>query len=102
MNNPRQFDARPGHVAAPDPSPDPVADAYRRWGYLKASIDPLDRIAPYEHPDITDARTIGSREDNQKWQSMYCGPIGFEYMHMLERERVEWMREMIEAGPSPI
>jgi 2-oxoglutarate dehydrogenase E1 component len=102
MNNPRQSDARLGRVAAPDLSPDPVADAYRRWGYLKAGLDPLQRIAPYEHPDIADARALGSRDDHQKWQAMYCGPIGFEFMHMVQRDRVEWMRDVIEAGPSPI
>jgi len=102
MNNPRHSDARLGRVAAPDLSLDPVADAYRRWGYLKASIDPLQRIAPYEHPDIADTRALGSREDHEKWQSMYCGPIGFEFMHMVQRDRVEWMRDMIEAGPTPV
>jgi 2-oxoglutarate dehydrogenase E1 component len=102
MNNPRQSEARLGRVAAPELAPDPVADAYRRWGYLQANLDPLARIAPYEHPDITDARALGSRDDQHKWQSIYCGSVGFEFMHMVQRERVEWMREMIEAGPTPV
>lgn len=102
MNNPRQSEARTSRVAAPELSPDPVGDAYRRWGFLQSNIDPLQRLAPYEHPDIADARAQGSREENQKWQSVYCGALGFEFMHMVQRERVEWMREMIEAGPPAV
>src|SRR5258705_6804072 len=102
MNNPRQSAARTGRVAAPEFSPDPVGDAYRRWGFLQSNIDPLQRLAPYEHPDIADARVLGSREENQKWQSVYCGALGFEFMHMVQRDRVEWMREMIEAGPPAV
>jgi 2-oxoglutarate dehydrogenase E1 component len=79
-----------------------VADAYRRWGYLQADLDPLARLAPFEHADISDARSLGGRDENEKWRSIYCGPIGFEFMHMMERERVDWMREMIEAGPPSV
>jgi 2-oxoglutarate dehydrogenase E1 component len=100
-------DSQPAHVRtartpATELSPDPVADAYRRWGFLQAGIDPLERISPVEHPDIADARALGSRQDNEKWRSIYCGPIGFEFMHMVERERVEWMRDAIEAGPPEV
>lgn len=89
-------------MVAPLAAPDPVADAYRRWGFLQADIDPLQRLAPYVHPDIADALSLGSRDENERWRSMYCGSIGFEFMHMVERERVEWMREMIESDPTPI
>jgi len=83
-------------------TPDPVADAYRRWGYLQADIDPLQRLAPFEHPDIADAKTVASQADDHKWRSIYCGSLGFEFMHMMNRERVEWMRDAIEAGPPPV
>jgi 2-oxoglutarate dehydrogenase E1 component len=90
------------NVHATDPGPDPVGDAYRRWGFLQADVDPLQRLAPFEHPDIADARTLGNRDENAKWRSIYCGTIGFEFMHMVERERVEWVRDAIEAGPPPV
>jgi 2-oxoglutarate dehydrogenase E1 component len=101
MNNPRQTEVRTARLAA-ELSPDPVADAYRRWGFLQAGIDPLGRLAPFEHPDIADARSLGSREENEKWRPVYCGALGFEFMHMMERERVEWMRDVIEAGPPAV
>ena len=102
MNDSRQTNLRSARNQATDLAPDPVADAYRRWGFLQADVDPLQRMSPFEHPDIADARSLGSREDNEKWRAIYCGSIGFEFMHMVERERVEWMRDTIEAGPSPV
>ena len=78
---------------------DPLADAFRRWGYLQADLDPMGRIAPYEHPDITEARASANAQDVDAWRSLYSGKIGFEFMHMVEKERVDWIRETIEAGP---
>lgn len=89
-------------MADPELAPDPVADAYRRWGYLQANVDPLQRLAPYEHPDIVDAVTIATREEREKWRSIYCGALGFEFMHMVQRDRVEWMRGAVEAGPGAV
>src|SRR5512134_2771639 len=102
MSDSRQSDLRMPRNQATDLAPDPVADAYRRWGFLQADVDPLQRMAAFEHPDIADARVMGASADNEKWSSVYCGPIGFEFMHMMERERVEWMRDTIEAGPSVV
>ncbi len=80
-------------------SHDPLADAFRRWGYLQADLDPMGRIAPFEHPDLADARASANPNDVAAWRELYCGKIGFEFMHMVEKERVDWMREAIEAGP---
>jgi 2-oxoglutarate dehydrogenase E1 component len=102
MSSPRISGTPRAPVAPTIHAPDPVADAYRRWGYLRADLDPLGRLQPFEHPDIVDARALGSEEENAKWSSVYCGAIGFEFMHMVERDRVEWMREMIEAGPPDV
>jgi 2-oxoglutarate dehydrogenase E1 component len=78
---------------------DPLADAFRRWGYLQADLDPMGRIAPYEHPDITEARASANAQDVDAWRTLYSGKIGFEFMHMVEKDRVDWIRETIEAGP---
>ncbi len=94
MSNPRTVNVSRVPVTAPDP----VADAFRRWGYLLASIDPLGRMQTIEHPDITDARSLGDPGEVERLAGVYCGTVGFEFMHMVDRERVEWMRETIEAG----
>ena len=86
------------HLPSTVSIPDPLADAYRRWGYLQADLDPMGRIAPYEHPDIAETRASADAREVDAWRAVYCGNIGFEFMHMVERERVEWMREAIEGG----
>jgi 2-oxoglutarate dehydrogenase E1 component len=78
---------------------DPLADAFRRWGYLQADLDPMGRIEPYEHPDVAQARATADVREVDAWRALYCGTIGFEFMHMMERDRVDWMRDAIESGP---
>jgi 2-oxoglutarate dehydrogenase E1 component len=77
---------------------DPLADAFRRWGYLAANLDPLDRYTPFEHPDLAEAAAGAAPGDVARWRSVYAGELGFEFMHMVDRDRVDWMREYIERG----
>jgi 2-oxoglutarate dehydrogenase E1 component len=77
---------------------DPLADAFRRWGYLAASLDPLERIVPYVHPDLEAAMAGAKKDDVEHWQSIYTGCLGVEFMHMVEPDRVDWVREMVERG----
>ena len=77
---------------------DPLADAFRRWGYLAANLDPLNRIVPYEHPDLAEAIAGAKPGDLERWNSIYRANLGFEFMHMVDRDRVEWRRESRERG----
>ena len=77
---------------------DPLADAFRRWGYLAANLDPLNRIVPFEHPDLAEAIADTRPGDLERWNSIYRSNLGFEFMHMVDRDRVDWMREYIERG----
>jgi len=77
---------------------DPLADAFRRWGYLSANLDPLGRIPAYEHPDLAEAVAGASEADVDRWRSVYAADLGFEFMHMVERDRVDWVRDYIERG----
>jgi 2-oxoglutarate dehydrogenase E1 component len=86
--------ARPSSSAA-SPSPETV-DAFRRWGYLAADLDPLDRLTPEHHPalgDLTDPAVADLRR-------IYSGPIGVEFMHIADPERRRWVEERME-GPAP-
>jgi 2-oxoglutarate dehydrogenase E1 component len=98
----RPVNAERAAIATPAGLPDPVADAFRRWGYLQSDLDPLERLPPFEHPDIIDAVAVAGEAEARKWREIYCGPLGFEFMHMPERERVEWMRDAIESGPPTV
>ena len=73
-------------------------DAFRRWGYLQAQLDPLGQLLPpqpvddllLDGPDAEDARAI------------YCGPIGVEFMHMPDAERRRWIAEHMEGEQESI
>lgn len=69
-----------------------VRDIYRRWGHLRADIDPFNVLKPVKHRDL-DAL------DHSKWkdlESVYCGKIASEFMHMPYPERIEWLTERLE------
>jgi 2-oxoglutarate dehydrogenase E1 component len=70
-------------------------DSFRRWGYLQAAVDPLGRLAPLAHPEIDDCKDA----DALRWRSIYCGPIGAQFMHIPDPERCRFIAERMEAEP---
>ena len=71
-------------------------DAFRRWGYLQAQLDPLGQyLTPLEVPELA-----VDNEDVADARRIYCGPIGAEFMHIPQRERREWIEQRLE-GPTP-
>src|SRR5690349_10680458 len=86
--------AEPQPTAPPTPAPDPAkVDAFRRWGYLAADLDPLERLRPESHPalgDLTDPAVQGLRR-------IYSGPLGVEFMHIPDPERRRWVQERMES-----
>ena len=50
--------SQPGNSAATalmengNPERERVFDAFRRWGYLEADLDPLGFLQPVPHPDL--------------------------------------------------
>jgi len=41
------------------------------------------------------------REMLSALKEVYCGPVGYEYMHIQDREKCNWIRERIEQTPHP-
>ena len=74
-----------------------VFDAFRRWGYLAANLDPLGRLQP-EVP--VDLQIEGEAADRAR--EIYCGSIGVEFMHIANPEVRRWTQERMEAEPSPV
>ncbi len=68
-------------------------DAFRRWGYLQADLDWLDRLEPAEHPELPE----DGAEEERGW---YCGTIGVEFMHIPYPARREWIAERMESEPA--
>jgi 2-oxoglutarate dehydrogenase E1 component len=74
-----------------------IWDAFRRWGYLQANLDPLGDLERVALPelDVTGPDADAARR-------FYCGTIGAEFMHIPERERRQWIAERLEAeAPEP-
>jgi 2-oxoglutarate dehydrogenase E1 component len=77
-------------------SRDQIFDAFRRWGYLQAQLDPLGQ---YLQPERTPELELAGPEADEA-RSFYCGPIAAEFMHIPDRERREWLQERLES-PAP-
>ncbi|MBV9087224.1 MAG: 2-oxoglutarate dehydrogenase E1 component, partial [Acidobacteriaceae bacterium] len=73
-----------------------IFDAFRRWGYLEADLDPLGFLNLAESPDL---RFDGPDADDAR--RIYCGTIGVEFMHLTSPEQRDWIRERMEASSSP-
>ena len=75
-----------------------VFEAFRRWGYYEATLDPLGVFAPAKHPDL-EGLTGEAAEEARR---IYCGTVGAEFMHMPEPERRRWIAERLEGPPEPV
>src|SRR5579862_4347193 len=69
-----------------------VLDAFRRWGYLQANLDPLGHFPPLAHPDLN---ISGEAADAAR--RIYSGSIGVEFMHIADAERRQWIQERMES-----
>jgi 2-oxoglutarate dehydrogenase E1 component len=74
-----------------------VLDAYRRWGYLEATLDPLGLVRPRTHPDLPEGGA--TVEQARAW---YCGAIGVEFMHIPDPGRRRWLQERMEQATPPV
>ena len=73
-------------------------DAFRRWGYLQAQLDPLGQyLAPLAIPELDlDNEFVAAA------RHAYCGTIGAEFMHITSRERRAWLAQRLEADPPAV
>jgi len=71
-----------------------IFNAFRRWGYLQADLDPLGVLRPQPHPEL-DIDAPAAREARR----IYCGTIGAEFMHIADPERRHWIERQMEGKP---
>src|SRR5438874_6079870 len=83
------------NMEAPSLEGERVFDAFRRWGYLEADLDPLGFLRPQPSPELQLAGEF-AREARR----IYCGTIGTEFMYIADPERRRWIQERME-GPQP-
>jgi 2-oxoglutarate dehydrogenase E1 component len=74
-----------------------IFDAFRRWGYLEADLDPLKLFKPLKYPDL---ELTGAVADEAR--GVYCGPVGAEFMHLREPERRKWIAERLEQPAADV
>src|SRR5260370_3709759 len=70
-----------------------VFDAFRRWGYLEATLDPLGLFEPQKQPDLEGL----TREAADEARRFYCGTVGADFMHIPEPERRRSIQERPQA-----
>src|SRR5215467_6724378 len=70
-----------------------VFDAFRRWGYLEAPLDPLGVFQPLKHADLAGLTGAAAEEARRS----YCSTVGADFMHLPEPERRQWIIERLEA-----
>jgi 2-oxoglutarate dehydrogenase E1 component len=74
-----------------------IYDAFRRWGYLEADLDPLKLFKPLQYPDL---ELTGAVADEAR--GVYCGTVGAEFMHLREPERRKWIAERLEQPAADV
>src|SRR5258708_5483712 len=84
----------PAEKAANSDDRERIFDAFRRWGYLEANLDPLGFFGPFKQPDLADL--TGEAADEAR--RIYCGTIGAEFMHLPEPDRRRWIAERVESS----
>jgi len=74
---------------------EPTFDAFRRWGYLQASLDPLGQyLSPVSVPELDlDNEFVAAA------RRAYSGTIGAEFMHIPYADRRAWLQQRLEAEP---
>ncbi|PYX79232.1 MAG: 2-oxoglutarate dehydrogenase E1 component [Acidobacteria bacterium] len=74
-----------------------ILDAFRRWGYLEADLDPLGFLQPQSHPELQLSGEIARQA-----RSYYCSTIGADFMHIADVERRRWIQERMESEPRAV
>ena len=74
-----------------------VFDAFRRWGYLEADLDPLGYLRPESRPELQ-INGPTAREARK----VYSGTVGVEFMHISDPERRNWIQEHMEGSQSSV
>ena len=79
------------------PGRDRVFEAFRRWGYLEANLDPLGFMQPRPHP----ALQLEGKDADQA-RAIYAGSVGIEINHISDPERVQWIYDRMEGEPAVV
>jgi 2-oxoglutarate dehydrogenase E1 component len=68
-------------------------DAFRRWGYLQAQLDPLGQYLPAA--SVPELELDGPDADEAR--GYYCGTVAAEFTHIPDGTRRAWIQDRLEA-----
>ena len=74
--------------SASNPSRNQIFDAFRRWGYLQAHLDPLGQHLP----PVSVAELQVDGPDAEEARAVYCGTVAAEFMHIPDGARRAWIQ----------
>ncbi len=86
-------------ASAPTSSTDSILRAYREYGHLAASLDPLGRPRPGSPNLVVDS---AHAELIDRLRRTYGGSIGVQYHHIDDRAVQAWIEERMEAPRTPL
>jgi len=73
-----------------------VFEIFRRWGYLQATLDPLQQYLPAEPFPIDVPEGDEATQLAQEARGYYCGHIALEFSHIASPEKRQWLQEQME------
>lgn len=82
-----------------------LAEAWRRWGWLAADLDPLGLEARRRVPELAPEPYGLSPDDAAPLERAYAGTIGWEFGHVQDPARRRWLAEAAESpwsAPPPV
>jgi 2-oxoglutarate dehydrogenase E1 component len=89
---------QPAVVAAAtrDPQEQELSEAYRNWGHLAATLDPLGRPRPAAPQLAIELPEGESHELVRRLRAIYCGTVGYQYAHLENPAQRHWLQSRIE------
>lgn len=77
-----------------------LLEAFRRHGWLRADLNPLEKqpnTSPFEVSPLPDNDGEAAR-----LSAIYCGTIGWEFGHVQDQVKFEWLATQAEAADAPV
>lgn len=78
-----------------------LAEAYRRWGWMAASLDPLEISVPSRVPELDPTLYGLMPGDEADLELAYCSTIGWEIGHIQDTVRRDWLALQAESPREP-
>ena len=81
-----------------------LAEAYRRFGWRAARLDPLGLWEPESVPELDPVQYGLLPEDGGALQNAYCGSIGWQIGHVQDSRKRAWLARQAEVdwAPDPV